>query len=109
MKKYISILLAIIMLVTCLSACATQQDDNDEEVLKYYSLEEYVENSKHLHPEKDADLRYALYDNFAQVIECVSDNPDIVIPDLYKGVPVIAIREGAFADNTTRYRTALRL
>lgn len=106
--KLLCAILSLVLLLTSLIGCSrssindvTIPSEEEPVRLLYSTYAEYVSNSKHLHPEKDEYLRYAVYDKFAQVIECVSDATDIVIPDEYNGVPVIGIRASAFANNTT--------
>ena len=106
MKKSICIMLISLLTITALSGCSRQQQPQptvtpEPQTLAYTTYEEFEANSKHLHPEKDENFRYALYDNFAQIIECFSTEPNIVIPDTYKGVPVIGIRSTALRGNKT--------
>lgn len=110
MKKIACLITALMLIVFCFAGC-TQTEKKTDSGLEFDTYDEFVAASTHLHPEKDNDLRYALYDKFAEVIECVSGNSDIVIPDTYTftdtstgkpvTVPVISIRASAFIDNTT--------
>lgn len=101
-KKIISLVTVLLLLVGCLAGCGTKEEPKvNPNGLLYGTFNEFFANSKHLHPETDANLRYALYDNFVEVIECISDAETIVIPDTYKGKPVISIDKGAFANNNT--------
>lgn len=99
-SKLLCFIISIVIVLSLLTGCATQTVIQTNTLL-YETFEEYVANSIHLHPEKDDNLRYAVYDNFAQVIECVSDEANIVIPDTYNGVPVIGIKASTFANNQT--------
>lgn len=109
MKKILCLILTVLMLIPLLVGCGSQTQQTFDNGLLYATFKEYEAASKHLHPETDDNLRYALYNNFVQVIECISTNADIVIPDTYpvnvngtvKNLPVISIRAGAFQDNTS--------
>jgi hypothetical protein len=98
-KKILCIALTVLLTLGCLSGCAEQAVVTNPNGLMYATFDEFFANSKHLHPETDENLRYALYDNFVEVIECISNAETIVIPDTYKGRPVISIDKEAFAKN----------
>lgn len=100
-KKIFVIALALMLTVCCLAGCGEQTVVVNPNGLMYGTFDEFYANSTHLHPETDEHLRYALYDNFVEVIECISDAENIVIPDTYKGKPVISIDYEAFKDNDT--------
>lgn len=100
-KKIFCIILSVFMLITCLTGCAEKKPITTVNGLMYGTFNEFKENSKHLHPETDEYLRYALYDNYVEVIECISVDDTIIIPDTYKDKPVISIDKNAFKDNTT--------
>jgi hypothetical protein len=99
--KCFCLALAIILTCACFAGCSsnqTTQQPTDQVVLSTYN--EYLENSTHLHPERDDILRYALYDKFAMVIECVQPVEHLVIPDTYSDKPVIAIDDNCFANQS---------
>lgn len=100
-KKILCLALVLLMTVCCLAGCGEEVVVVNPNGLMYGSFNEFFNNSIHLHPETDKHLRYALYDNFVEVIECISSAETIVIPDTYKGKPVISIDAEAFAGNTT--------
>ena len=100
-KKIICIALTLLMTVCCLAGCGEQVVVVNPNGLMYGTFNEFQANSKHLHPETDKHLRYALYDNYVEVIECISTAETIIIPDTYKGKPVISIDQSAFKDNQT--------
>lgn len=97
--RIISLCLACVTVLLAFSGCGNQTEVvENPNGLKYGTFQEFLDNSVHMHPETDKNLRYALYDNFAQVIECISDEEHIVIPDTYKNLPVIGIRANSFED-----------
>jgi hypothetical protein len=99
--KILCIALSTVILIACFTGCAKQQEEvKPVGPLMYATYDEFLANSKHLHPEKDGYLRYALYDNFARIIECLAPQEAIVIPDTYQGKPVIAIDDRCFAGMT---------
>lgn len=100
-KKFFCIIMSVIMLVGCCAGCSQKEPVEHTDGLMYATFDEFQENSTHLHPETDTHLRYALYDNYVEVIECISNADTIVIPDTYKNKPVISIDEAAFKDNTS--------
>jgi hypothetical protein len=100
-KKIFCIALTLLMTVCCLAGCGEQEVVVNPNGLLYGTFNEFQLNSIHLHPETDEHLRYALYDNYVEVIECISNAETIVIPDTYKGKPVISIDQKAFANNST--------
>jgi hypothetical protein len=100
-KKIFCLVLTLLMTVGCLAGCTQEEVVMNPNGLMYGTFAEFQANSKHLHPETDEHLRYALYDNYVEVIECISDAETIVIPDTYKGKPVISIDQQAFYNNDT--------
>ncbi|MBQ8806235.1 MAG: leucine-rich repeat domain-containing protein [Bacteroidaceae bacterium] len=100
-KKILCLALTLLMMVGCLAGCAEEEIIVHPNGLMYGTFADFQANSIHLHPETDEHLRYALYDNYVEVIECISDAETIVIPDTYKGKPVISIDKEAFKGNTT--------
>ena len=100
-KKILCIALTLLMTVCCLAGCGEEVAVVNPGGLMYATFNEFQTNSTHLHPETDEHLRYALYDNYVEVIECISTAETIVIPDTYKGKPVISIDQEAFKDNST--------
>lgn len=103
MRKMLCILLSTIMFIFCLTGCS-EEVVRDPNGLLYDTFEEFEANGVHKHPETDANLRYALYDTYVQVIEYISEEPHITIPHEYKGLPVISIREAAFKDSPSLER-----
>lgn len=100
-KKFFCIIMSVIMLAGCCTGCSQKEPIENTDGLMYETFDEFQKNSTHLHPETDTHLRYALYDNYVEVIECISNADTIVIPDTYKNKPVISIDEAAFKDNTS--------
>lgn len=108
LKKIIAIALTLALILCCFAGCSKEEaPKSNYNGLAYATFEEFEENGVHMHPEKDEYLRYAIYDTFVQVIECISDAPEIVIPDTYKGLPVIGIRESAFRNRTELRRITI--
>lgn len=100
-KKILCIALTLVLTVCCFTGCGETVEVVNPNGLMYATFDEFQANSIHLHPETDEHLRYALYDNYVEVIECISTSESIVIPDTYKGKPVISIDQEAFKDNST--------
>lgn len=100
-KKILCLALTLLLIVGCFAGCAETVEVANTSGLMYETFDEFQENSVHLHPETDEHLRYALYDNYVEVIECISSAETIVIPDTYKGKPVISIDKAAFRKNGT--------
>lgn len=110
MSKFIkttSILCLIAVMIGCFSGCRKTETPPPANGLLYETYEEFEQNGVHMHPERDEFLRYAIYDTFVQVIECVSEAEVIVIPDTYKNLPVIGVRKECFQDNTTMKQLVL--
>jgi hypothetical protein len=108
LRKIISLCLSVILILCCFAGCSQEEQAKiNYNGLAYATFEEFLENGVHMHPEKDEHLRYAIYNNFVQVIECVSSATEITIPDTYKGLPVVGIRESAFQNRTELRRITI--
>lgn len=108
-KRIFCLMLAVTMLCICLTGCGEEVVERGAGQLKYDTYAEFAVNGEadHRHPVKDGDLRYALYTEYVQVIECVSDAEEVVIPAYYDGLPVISIRAGAFDGRENLKRVVL--
>lgn len=100
-KRILCVVLTLLLTVCCLAGCGETEVVINPNGLLYGTFDEFQANSTHLHPETDEHLRYALYDNYVEVIECISSADSIIIPDTYKGKPVISIDAEAFLNNST--------
>ena len=111
MKKIIIILICVIMCVS-LVACG-QEEAPVQQVVATYA--DYAANSYHLYPMTDENFRYALYDKYAEIIECINPNlEEVVIPNTiqavyepYEVLPVISIAPGVFRNMTSIKKVTL--
>ena len=60
-----------------------------------------IDNSVLQYPSKNNFFRYNVYTHYVSISQCISTEPDIVIPDTIEQLPVLVIEDKAFQSNYT--------
>lgn len=110
MKKILIICLVITLCLSTLTGCVIgQQGDNPDEITEptpepqpeLVTPDEQIEESVLLYPAKNATFRYNVYTHYIEIVQCLSAENHIVVPDYIEGKPVYVIAAHAFQDRTS--------
>lgn len=110
-KRFISAALAVVCVLTATGCSGTRRGSSTEKAEeKLATYADYLANATLHYPTKDSNFRYTVYDNCATITEFLSSDRTVAdIPgtltvvlngDTAKELPVVAIEEGAFEDET---------
>ena len=96
-KKFLSIFLIGIMMISCLTGCGGGKEEEVDVNDPFYR----IENEELVKPSQNSLFRYKVFETYVEISEYVGEETNVVIPDTIEDRQVLVIGEQAFYNNKT--------
>ena len=97
-KRFLSIFLVGIMMVSCLTGCGGSKDVEEVDPNDPFYR---IENEELVKPSQNALFRYKVFDTYVSISEYVGEETNVVIPDKIEDKEVLVVDAQAFYNNKT--------